>query len=85
MNVKVIGWKSGRTEQTIVNAEAALDEFEPEGRVEWVSDVYDMVKIGIVRTPAVIINDELKSAGRIPSVYELTTWMEEEMVKEAAA
>ena len=85
MNVKVIGWKVGRTEQTIVNAEAALIEFEPDGRVEWINDVYDMVKIGIVRTPAVIINDELKCAGRIPSVYELTTWMEEEMVKEVAA
>ncbi len=85
MNVKVVGWKGSRTEQTIMNAEAALGELEPEAVVEWVNDVYDMVKIGVVRTPAVLINDEIKVAGRIPSVYELTTWMEEVMVKEIAA
>jgi hypothetical protein len=69
----------------MMNAQAALNEFEPDANVEWINDVYDMVKIGIVRTPAVMINDDLKVAGRIPSVFELTTWMEEEMVKEIAA
>ena len=85
MKVKVVGWKGSRTEQTIVNAQAALDEFDTEANVEWINDVYDMAKIGIVRTPAVVINNDLKVAGRIPSVFELTTWIEEEMVKEIAA
>jgi hypothetical protein len=82
MNIKVIGWLCPRTEQTLMNAQAALREICRREKVEWISDVHKIVVLGIHRRPALIINGKLKSEGRVPSVHEITTWMEKELMEE---
>jgi protein-disulfide isomerase len=82
MTIRVVGWFGPKTEQTLLNAQAALNDFEPAGKVKWISDVQEMKALGISRTPAVIINEKLKSAGRVLSVYEIKSWIEKELVEE---
>ncbi len=43
--------------------------------LEKISDVKEMVKLGIVVTPAIEINGELIFHGRIPKKFELETWL----------
>lgn len=82
MNVKVVGWKSPRMEQMLMNAQAALNDYDRHAEVEWIRDVYAVITYRLRQTPALIINGKVKGEGRIPSVYEIRSWIEQEIVKE---
>ena len=60
-------------------AEEMINEFFSTNQIvinlEKVTDVKEMVKNGIVVTPAIEINNELLFHGRIPKVSELETWL----------
>lgn len=82
MKITVVGLDSPKTEQMLLNAQAALSDVEPKGEVEWIRDIRKMLEIGIVHTPALIINTNLKAAGRIPSINEISKWIEQAIAVE---
>ena len=77
MTIKIAGLPGIKTEQAILNAEAAVAYAQTSADVEWISDVYKITKLGAIRTPSLFINDELKTSGRIPSVHEVKMWITE--------
>ncbi len=56
------------TEQRVFNACAELDLAAD---ISHVTDYNEMAKLGVLRTPAVVINGEIVIMGRVPSVAEL--------------
>jgi hypothetical protein len=82
MKVTVAGWYSPKTEQMLLNAQAALTAVDRGNRIEWVSGVHEMIDLGIVHTPALLINTNVKVAGRVSSINEITQWIEQELVEE---
>ena len=62
-----------------IEAERIVKEFfqkrKIEIKLEKVNDLKEMVKIGIVVTPAIELNDELLFHGRIPKTNELEKWL----------
>ena len=44
--------------------------------VEKVSDLAEMMKHGIISTPAVMVDDEVKLTGRLPSKAEIEAWLD---------
>lgn len=46
-----------------------------EANVEKVTDIAEIMKYGVMSAPAVIIDDEVKCAGRMPSHKELEEWL----------
>jgi small redox-active disulfide protein 2 len=56
------------TEQRVRNACAELDLAAD---ISHVTDYNDIAALGVVRTPAVVIDGEIFSMGRVPSVAEL--------------
>jgi predicted DsbA family dithiol-disulfide isomerase len=82
MKITVVGWKGPKTEQMLLNAQSALNDFEPQNTVEWIDDVHDMIQRGITHTPALLINTNLKVAGRVPSINEISKWIEQEIASE---
>ena len=85
MKVRVAGWYTPKTEQMLLNAQAALSVVEPKNRVEWISDIHQMIQMGIAHTPALIVNDDVKVAGRVSSINEISKWIERESVEELTA
>jgi hypothetical protein len=85
MNIKVIGLTGARTQQAIINAQAALREFKPYAEVEWIDDVRKINELRIARLPAVLINDRLKVDGRIPSIHEITSLIGKELTQKSVA
>ena len=79
MHIKIVGFPCARVEQTLINAHAAVGEFEMKLKVHWIGDILEVARMGGVSTPTVIVNEKLKSSGRIPSVYEIASWIEEEL------
>lgn len=85
MKIKVIGLPCAKTNRTLINAQAAATEFEDRPKVHLISDIYEIAEMGRLHTPTVMVNEKLKLTGRIPSVYEIKTWIEEELEEEIAA
>ena len=82
MIIKISAFPGPRTEQIVANAQAALSSIEPEGAVEWVHDVHELIRQGVTYTPEVTVNEKIKVTGRVPSIHELTKWIEEELPRE---
>lgn len=52
-----------------------VSQKSPDISVEKVSDIREMMKAGILSTPAVVIDGVLKSSGRVPSKEEIESWI----------
>ena len=44
--------------------------------VKHVTDIDKIVSCGVMSTPAIVIDEEVKAYGRIPSADEIKTWLE---------
>lgn len=75
MKIEVLGPGCMRCRKTEANVKAALQELGIEADVVHVTDVTVMAQKGVMMTPAVIIDGELKCQGRIPEVAEAKTWL----------
>lgn len=83
--IKVVGLPCPKINRTLVNAQAAAAEFDDRPEVSWVGDIHHIVEIGSKQSPTILVNDKVKLTGRIPSVYEIRTWIEEVLEEEVAA
>ena len=78
MTIKVLGSGCARcheTERRVVNALAQLGLAADVGKV---TDVKEIMALGVLGTPAVVIDGKVKCYGRIPTVDEVKKWMVEE-------
>jgi len=82
LNVKVLGSgckKCNQVEQQAVAALEALAEEDPslEATIQHVTDYGEIIKYPIMFTPALVVNERVVCAGRIPMVEEVTGWLRE--------
>jgi len=71
MKIKVLGTGCANCktlEKLVINA---LAEMSFEADVEKVEDITKIMAYGIMRTPALVINEKVVLSGRVPSVKEL--------------
>ncbi|HMD14143.1 MAG TPA: thioredoxin family protein [Bacteroidota bacterium] len=80
MNIKVIGLSRTKIERTLENIYLSMSEISHPVSVEWIGEIHEIVEWGSKQTPTILINEKQKASGRIPSVYEISRWIEEEMV-----
>ena len=52
-------------------AEQAAVELGVEYRLEKVGDIDEILVYGVMATPALVVDDEVKAVGRVPSLAEL--------------
>jgi small redox-active disulfide protein 2 len=75
MEIKVLGPGCPRCEQTARHVQEALAETGVEARVAKVTDVMEIAKHGVFGTPAVVVDGEVKSVGKIPDKEEIKSWI----------
>jgi small redox-active disulfide protein 2 len=63
-----------RLEQTVM---AVLAELDLPAAIEHVRDLKEINALGVFGTPALMINNELKAMGLVPSRDRLKTWLQE--------
>jgi small redox-active disulfide protein 2 len=75
MRIEVLGTGCARcnTAEEIVK-QAVLDA-GIEAEVVKVKDIREIAKYGVMVTPAVVIDGELKSGGKIPDLEEVLEWI----------
>lgn len=71
MKIQVLGTGCPKCKKTYENAEQALKDLGVCADLEKVEDLKAIMSFGIMVTPALAIDREVKVAGRIPSVDEI--------------
>jgi small redox-active disulfide protein 2 len=75
MEIKVLGPGCPRCQQTEKNVKEAVSELGVDANVEKVKDTMEIAKHGVFGTPAVIVDGEVKSVGKIPTKDEIKGWI----------
>ena len=71
MKVSILGTGCAKCEKLQANAEQALTELGLAADLEKVSDLQGIMSFGVMMTPALAVDGEVKVAGKVPSVAEL--------------
>jgi len=77
MDIKVLGMGCARCRDLEKRARQAIAEAGVAAEIEKVEDIQKIMAYKIMATPALVIDGAVKSAGRIPSVDELISWIRE--------
>jgi small redox-active disulfide protein 2 len=75
MDIKILGPGCPKCEQTAAIVKEALAETGAEASVEKVTDIMEIAGYGVFGTPAVVIDGEVKSVGKIPKKEDALAWV----------
>ena len=76
MEIKVLGPGCAKCQQTEKVVKEAVGEAGIAADVEKVIDVMKIAGYGVFGTPAVVVDDEVKSVGKIPSKEDVKSWLQ---------
>ena len=75
MEIKVLGPGCPKCQATEKNVREAVTEAGLDAQVDKVTDVMEIAKYGVFGIPAVVVDGEVKSVGKIPEKREIMTWI----------
>jgi len=65
MRIQVLGTGCAKCKQLTANAEKAVAELGVEATVEKVEDLREMMRLGVMTTPALVVDGKVRSAGKV--------------------
>lgn len=74
--IKVLGPGCMKCVQLYNNAKTAADELNIECEIEKISDIQKIMDYGVMMTPALVVDGEVKTVGKVPSVEEIKKILE---------
>ena len=75
MEIKVLGPGCPKCQQTEKLVKEAVSESGLTVDVEKVTDVMKIAGYGVFGTPAVVVDGEVKSVGKIPNKEDIKSWL----------
>jgi small redox-active disulfide protein 2 len=69
--IQILGTGCPKCAKLAGNAQAAADALGIEYEIEKVTDINEIMSFGVMMTPALAVDGEVKVAGKAPSVDEL--------------
>lgn len=78
MTIKILGSGCPNCQLLEANAKKAVEELGLKNvQVEHIYEIDKIIEMGIAFTPAIAFDDEIKDSGRISSVEEIKSWLQE--------
>ncbi len=71
MVVKILGTGCKNCKTLEANAKEAIKELGIDATVEKVEDMKDIMAYGVMRTPALVVDEKVKVMGRVSKVEEI--------------
>ncbi len=71
MLIQVLGTGCSRCKTLYESVQRAVQESGVDALVEKVEDIQQIMAFEIIMTPGLVINGEVKAAGRVPNVEEI--------------
>jgi small redox-active disulfide protein 2 len=69
--IQILGTGCPKCRKLAENAEAAATGLGIEYEIEKVTDINDIISFGVVMTPALVVDGDVKSVGKVPSVEDI--------------
>ena len=73
--VQILGVGCPKCKTLTANAEAAVKVLGIGATVEKVEKITDIMKFGVTTMPALVVDGQIKSAGRVPSADEIRKFL----------
>lgn len=71
MIIKILGTGCTNCKKLEENANQAVKELGIDAKVEKVEDFMAIMKYGVMKTPALVVDEQVKSAGKVLSAEEI--------------
>lgn len=78
MEIKILGTGCSNCKKLESNAKEAVKQTGVEAQITKVEDIKDIMKYGVMRTPAIVINEKVKMFGKVCTVDEIKKYIDEE-------
>ncbi|MFP4194280.1 MAG: thioredoxin family protein [Desulfosalsimonas sp.] len=75
MEIKVLGPGCPKCQQAEENVKQAVSEAGVEADIEKVTDTMEIATYGVFGTPAVVVDGEVKTVGKIPGKDDVLKWI----------
>ena len=76
MKIEILGTGCPKCKKVMENAEIAVKELALQVDFVKVTDINDIMNYGVMVTPALAIDGNVKAAGKIPTVDEIKKWLQ---------
>lgn len=77
MNIKILGAGCVNCEKLGDLSKQAVEELNITATFEKVKDLNKILDYGVAMTPGLVINEQVKSAGKIPPLDQIKEWIQE--------
>jgi len=75
MEIKVLGPGCPKCNQTADLVKEAVAEAGVDATIDKVTDVMEIAGYGVFGTPAVVVDGQVKSVGKIPKKEDIKSWL----------
>lgn len=71
MKIQILGTGCQKCKTLYANAEAAVKELGLDCEMEKVEDIQQIIKFGVMMTPALAVDGQVKVVGKVPSTEDI--------------
>jgi len=75
MKIEILGMGCPKCKMLYENAKKAVQEKGVEAEVVKVEDMDKITDYGVMMTPALVVDGEVRSSGKIPTAEEIKQWL----------
>lgn len=76
MKIEILGTGCAKCKKTFEVVEKAVKEAGIKADITKVEDINNIMDYGVMVTPAVVVDGDVKIAGKIPSVDDVKEWIQ---------
>ena len=69
--IQILGTSCPKCKKLAENAESAVKDLGIECEIEKVTDINEIMKFGVMRTPALVVDSQVKVVGKVPGVEQI--------------
>ncbi|MGV8087273.1 MAG: thioredoxin family protein [Candidatus Woesearchaeota archaeon] len=75
MKIEILGTGCPKCKLLEANVRKAVEEKKIKAEIVKVTDIAKIIEYGVMSTPAIVIDGEVKAYGRLIEVKEITKWL----------
>jgi len=75
MVIKILGSGCAKCKKLEANAQQAVKELGIEATIEKVKEIEKIMEYGVMKTPALVVDEQVKVMGRVPSAEDIKKYL----------
>ena len=75
MKIEILGTGCPRCKTLEDNVRRAVEEEGKDAEIVKVTDINEIIEYGVMSTPAIVIDGQVKSYGKVSDVEEIKKWL----------